>query len=493
MKRNSNVFKCFIGVVIFIIVSLFMSQSLINIKGKVTDTENINYCSEERNQDFSNKISAFNETDYLISGETGRVSNPRTVCLSDNKLVILWNDDDSVLRIAKYNSSLDLIINPFILVNCSSLTSEAFELSQPNMLIDTAENLHIFWYIMYFDTPQIGNIYYMKVDTNLQTTILATIIHTYTHSGSGSSCFVDIFTSLFLTEEDVIHLLVEDGTYYLLNLAGSIKASTTVPGELGSVQDLILDSNGDAIILCGTDDDESIFSIEYLIGETSITELTRNVLVNTGDKVIFYTRLIKIENTTYFYWLWENMSTYTFYYESYLMNTNGSLGESGTLNEHFFNGYSLCLNSTHTVFFALEQGIYNPSEFYYSLFHPTENQTYIDSKLMLRILKNDDIFWGPCAFDMKTLLDKNGQLIISYYVNDGSNGYQIHLWKCDLNGTRTSTIVVVAPEQNPEPDPEPNTTTTPVLPGFTLIISTIMIIMLALPELLKRKKCNKTT
>ena len=482
MNRNSYALKCINRAFIFIIILLFVSQTIISIKGKETDTRGINHYSREIRIDFSNKLSTTNETDYLISGETGRVSNPKTVCLKDDQIVILWLEDENVLKTAKYNSKLEIVNKPFILVNFSSLTTEQFELSQPKILIDEMENLHIFWYIMYFDNPQIGNIYYMKVDANLQTITSEKIIHTYNHSGYGSSCFEGIFISLFLTE-DVIHLLIEDGTYYLLDLVGSTIASTVIPEELGSVQDLILNNNGEAIILCGTDDDEYIYSIKYSIGETGIIELTRNLLYETEDKIIFYTQLINIENKTYFYWRWENSSSRTYYYESYLMNVNGSLGESGNLNELFFKGFRY-LNSTHAFQITIEQGIYNPSEFYFWMYHPFENQTYIASKLMLRILKDDDIFWGPCVFSVRTLLDKNGQLLISYYVNDGSNGFQIHLWKGALNGTRISKIVVVAPEQNLVSE----TPSTYITPGLTIVTSTIMICMLALPKSLKRRK-----
>lgn len=458
MNRKSKLIKCFVGTIILLLVSLNANQTISNI------------------------ISASNQTEFVISGNTGNVADPRTVCLGNNEIVILWREGDGILKIAKYNSSLDRTTDSIILVNASLLTSEEFELSQPNILKDTSDNLHIFWYIMDFDTPQQGDIYYLKIDAKFQIIVPAKIIHTYTHSGIGSSCFEDIFRTLFISEVDTIHLLVADNTYYLLNVEGTITASTVVPAELGEVQELILDNEDNAIIVSENGILDSINSIVYNTSGTTITEEHRNMLFNTSEIIIFYTRLLRVESNIYFYWIWENKSDYIYKYDSYLLNQNGSLGNPGTLNEHFYLSSYYYLNTTHTTCLQLEQGIYNPVDCYFSLFHPTENHSYIESKLMFRILKNESIFWGPVAFNLKIIQDKNSQFIISYYVNDGSNGFQVHLWKCNINGEITSSVVVVAPEK----DLVAFTTPAIKINRFTLIIS-VIITSIVIPNLLRKK------
>jgi hypothetical protein len=475
MKRDSKVGKFFIFVMIIIMVSLNTNQIITNVYSKNIDNKNN-----------STKDFVLNDTDYLISGDTGDVSSPTAVCLSNNEKVILWREGESALKIAKYNSNLSQVIELFRVINGSTLISEEFELSQPKMLVDTTDNLHLFWYIMDFNYPQQGNIYYLKMNKNLQIIIPSKIIHTYTHNGWGTSCFASIFTSLFIDERDLIHLLVEDNSYYLLNLNGNINASIIVPEELGPVQDLVLDNEGNALIICGSDDYDSIYSIKYAIGSTTIIEQNRTLLFNTTGKIIFYTKFQEIDANLYFYWWWENDTTYIMYFESYLVNSNGSLGELSSLNEHFFTGATYCLNSTHAASLVTNKLIYTSVGMHYSLFEPLENQSYIESKLLIRFIKNEEYFYGPTIFNVKFILDKNSEIIISFYANDGQNCYQVFLWKIALDGTTNVSIVVVAPEENQI------TSYTPILqiPSISLYTLTF-IALISILKLLRKKIIKK--
>ncbi|NHK30404.1 MAG: hypothetical protein FK730_03570 [Asgard group archaeon] len=481
MKRDSKVGKFFIFVLILIIVSFNANQIITNTNGKNIVNTNSTYYNKDIESNNSTTESYLNETDYLISGDTGDVSSPIAVCLSNNEKVILWREGESALKIAKYDSNLSQVIELLRVINGSTLISEEFELSQPKMLVDTIDNLHLFWYIMDFNSPQQGNIYYLKMNKNLQIIIPSKIIHTYTHNGWGTSCFVSIFKSLFLDERDLIHLLVEDNSYYLLNLNGAINASTIVPEELGPVQDLVLDSDGNALIICGSDDYDSIYSIKYAIGSTTIIEQNRTLLFNTSGKIIFYTKLQEIGANLYFYWWWKNDTTYIMYFESYQVNSNGSLGELSSLNEHFFADVTYCMNSTHAVSLAINQSFYSPDGIYYSFFNPLENQSYIESKLLIRFLKNELYYYSPAIFDVKIILDKNSEIIISFFANDGRNSYQVFLWKITLDGTTNVPIVVVAPESQ-------LTSYTPILqiPSIPLF-AMAFIILIIIPKLLRKK------
>ncbi|MHA1156716.1 MAG: hypothetical protein ACTSQK_11470 [Candidatus Heimdallarchaeota archaeon] len=482
MKRKSKIIKYFILVIILILVSFDSVQTksyLINI---VANTSDISRNVGESG--FFNPITAVNESDYLISGETGRVSDPTTVCSSNNQISILWQEGENSLLISKFTSNLSQITVQHLVLNSRLLTNDEHELSQPKLLIDSADNLHLFWYIMGFDTPQQGDIYYQKIDSEFNSIISPKIIHTYTHSGHGSSCFETIFKTLLLDETDSIHLLVDDNSYYILNDVGEIKASTVIPVELGTVQDLSLDSEGDALILCGDDDFESISSVKYTIGATNITEQSRNLLFSTTEKIVYYTRIQKVENMSYFFWQWKDKITYIEYYESFLFNSDGSLGDSGTLNEHFFTDSTVCLNSTHSASLSTSQGIYAPAEIYYSFFSPTQNQSHMETKLLIRFLKNEAYLWGPYTFDHKILLDMETEMIISWYVNDGQNGFQIFLWKIDYFGIETAPLVVVAPEEQNLTTVYSEIISLPRLPLLTLFLTISIII----PILLNRKR-----
>lgn len=490
MKRKSKIIKHFILVIILILISFDSIQTRSYLKNIVANTPDISRNAGE--SDFFNSITAVNESDYLISGETGRVSDPTTVCSSNNQISILWQEGENSLLISKFTSNLSQIMEQHLVLNSSLLTNDEHELSQPKLLIDSADNLHIFCYIMGFDTPQQGDIYYQKIDSEFNSIVSPKIIHTYTHSGHGSSCFVSIFKTLLLDETDSIHLLVIDNSYYILNGIGEVETSIVIPVELGPVQDLLLDSEGDALILCGDDDFESISSIKYNIGATSITEQSRNLLFNATEKLIYYTRIQKVENRSYFFWQWKDKITYIKYYESFLLNSDGSLGDSGTLNEHFFTDTIMCLNSTHTASLSVSQGIYAPAEIYYSLFSPTQNQSHIETKLLIRFLKNEAYFWGPCTFNHKILLDMETEMIISWYVNDGQNGFQIFLWKIDYFGIETAPLVVVAPEEqnlttNPTTDYS-EIISLPRLPLLTLFLTISIVIPIFLNR--KRKKIS---
>ena len=164
MNRGTKTNKYFILLIFLILVSLNSIQTFPNLLGKVENLSIRVNKSDYFNSEISKKINAFNGTDYIISGNTGFVSEPTTVCSSTNQIYILWKEGKNFLKISKYNATLILVTGPEILIDASTLTTEDFELSQPNMLIDSNNNLHIFWYIMGFDTPQLGNIFYLKMN-----------------------------------------------------------------------------------------------------------------------------------------------------------------------------------------------------------------------------------------------------------------------------------------------------------------------------------------
>ena len=485
MNRDSKKSKYLIGVIIVILVSLNVTRVGFTFIGKTTVKPVIIENIDNEESDFLNTVGTLNESNYIISGETGRVGKPKTVCLSNNDIVILWLEDYSLLCIAKYNTDLNKTINPLILVNGSLLTSDEFELSQPNLLVDSSDNLHLFWYIMGFGDPQTGDIYYLKMNVNFEVIVQPKILHTYTHSGYGSSCFVTIFKSLFIVEEDIIHLLVADNTYYLMDNEGDIQTTTSIPETIGEVEELVLDRYGDAIIICENKDTERISSIKYDIEETTLTEVTRYLLFETTDKVIYFYHLLRVDNKLYFYWHWQDNPTDTHYYESYFINLDGSKGEPSTLNEYFYTGITSYMNSTHTASIKITYVFYTEAAIYFSLFNTLQNQNYTENKLLIRFIRNESIFWGPSIHGPKIMPDKDFNFILTWYVNDGNNGFQIFLWKCTLDGTTNQPLVIVAPEQGKI------TVSVPIFthPGLAVFIA--MITIVAIPKLLKQKKKSK--
>lgn len=489
MKRISKIITLFILVIILILVSFDSVQTKSHpMKIIVNTPDTIRNDSGEL--DISNQITAENGSDYLISGDTAEVHNPRTVCSSNNHIFIMWREGEKNLLISEFSSNLSLVKGSQIVLDTDSLAlNNEYDLGLHQLLIDSVNNLHLFWCLIEFSTPQRINIFYQKLNTNLETIITPKIVHTFEQAGNSNYCPHDSIRGLLIDETDSIHLLIEDNFYYLMNNEGDIKASTEIPTELGQVQDLLLDSEGDALILCVDDDSESISSIKYTIGATSIIEQSRNLLFDTTDVLIHYARLHKVENTFYFCWRVHNDTTQFYYHESFLLNSDGSLGDSGTLNDHFFTDTTVCLNSTHTASLSASIAIYDPVEIYYSLFSPTQNQSHIETKLLIRFLKNEYCFWGPAIFDLKIILDMESEMIISWYVNDGQNGFQVFLWKIDYFGIKTASLVVVAPELQYHTINQTRIISMPRLP-FLILSFTISIII---PILLNRKRKKIST
>jgi len=483
VKQYTKINGCLILALIFI--SFNSNQIKSYPIGKDINTLYISR-SDSKESNFSNKIIAQNEPDYLISGITAEVSKPTTVCTSNNLNFIIWRErreDGSFFKISKYYSNLSRINDPYVVLNANSLTSDDYSLSDPKLLIDSSNNLHIFWQLLGFDDPQQEDVYYLQMNDKLEIIVQPKIIHTYTLSGYTNSYTDTLIRTYFLDDTDKIHLLFADNYYYLLNNNGDINATTLIPGELGSAKILLLDSEGDALVVCENDDIDEINSIKYAIEETSIIELNRNLLFNTSEKSVHYMNILTIENNSYFYWCGRDMISSLLYNESYQFNLDGSLGDFGLLNEHFFNGYSLCLNSTHAVSLSYEPELFSNAEIYYSLFNPIQNHSYIETKLLVRFLKNENYIYSPHVFGTRIILNEESQFILSWYVNDGQNGFQVFLWKCNFDGTTPIPFVIVAPEQSHET----NYTLVITFPRLSLLIL-IFIITKVTPKLLNRKK-----
>ncbi len=465
--------------IVLIVLSLFFIQISYYTKGVVVKTPENFYSSDVDKLDHADKVTILNTNNYLITGETGEVHDPTTICFNEGDIGILWREEKSLLKIAKYDTNLSRIINTTIVVNGSMLTEEEYELSQPWMLKDSTDNLHIFWYMLGYDYPQQGDIYYMLMNASFQTIIEPKSIHTYTHGGNSSSAGKIIIKAL-MDEENLIHLILKDNSYYLLNKTGDIRASIKVPVETGEVQDLVVDNNEDVIVVCEGED--NFYSIKYSIEESSFVELNRNILFDISDEVIHYARLQRIGNSTFFYWSRYSLTTGTDYYESYALNTDGTLGEYEVLNANYFKGSSYTLDTKHAATVSINWELFADAELFFSYYHPTQNENYTEAKLIIRFVKNEGYFYGPAIFKPRIISDMESNFILLWYVNDGNNGFQVFIWKCNNNGEIYLPLVVVAPE---------NMQITFPTPIISLPKAPLVIILVIIPIIIRKRQKRK--
>jgi len=338
------------------------------------------------------------------------------------------------------------------------------------------------WQLLGFDDPQQENVYYLKMNNNLEIIVQPKIIHIYTHSGYTNTYSDSLIKSYFLDSNDSLHILFAGNHYYVLTNTGELKASISIPGELGSVERLLLDNEENVLALCENSNTDEINSIKYTIDETTIIELSRNLLFNTTEKLVEFITMLNIGNSSYFLWSYSN-GTHMTYSESYQINLNGSLGDPVILSHYFFMWESLCLNSTHIASIYVLYTLNGDAEIYYMLYDPMQWQTFYYRTLLIRYQENRNYLYSPMVYGFNIIQDKESQFILSWFVNDGRNEFQIILWKCTYNGTTPLPLVIVAPEE----DREINSTVVIAYPKLSLMIL-IFIMTDVTIKLLKRKK-----
>jgi len=142
------------------------------------------------------------------------------------------------------------------------------------------------------------------------------------------------------------------------------------------------------------------------------------------------------------------------------------------------------LDTKHATTVSINKELFADAEMFFSYYHPTQNENYTETKLLIRFVKNEGYFYGPAIFKPRIISDIESNFILSWYVNDGNNGFQVFLWKCNNNGEIYLPLVVVAPENIQITFPTP----TPII---SLPKAPHVIILVIIPIIIRNRQKRK--
>jgi hypothetical protein len=405
-----------------------------------------NYSRADSNYVFANE-SSFADI-ICLSGEMANLENPNIVINSSDTIFISWElniyDDNSgssdQIFMQKIASDGTFLESKQLIVNRSDITEETIALGCSVPILDSEDNIHLFWYVMDYNTPQIGSVYYKKLNSDLNTLVDTKMLVNITQSGFGSSIFGDKITRVIIDNNGFLHLLCCDFLYFYLDSeCNAIGSYNFESNDLGDGTTLEIDNLGNVFI--ASEKGYDYIYLQHLKSNSSGTYLQNiaNILYD-DDVLLNKPHLTFIDGDLYISWYAGGQITCK------RIDYYGSILEENMMG---FNnpGYNfLSRNKSNVINIELSgrSSMKDNKTFMYS-FYTIEGTLLVEPKEILKISYDPMYFYGPSVYDLRCIEDSTGYFWLTWYVNNGNNGYQVFLWKLDYLGYYQIPVTCCAP------------------------------------------------
>jgi len=392
---------------------------------------------------YNNSIDTHITDSIQLTSNVGNFERSYIAYSNDNEVYVSWeactlndnygNTDEIYLQKFYNNGSING--DKILLVNRTDLTEEVVALSESTIIIDSNGNLHLFWYVMEYDNPQIGHIYYKKYNSELEEIIGNKIIISYTQLGWGTSSSSSKINKLILDDNNNFHLICCGYKYLYLDDNGDLLDSFIF--EENRFYKMVRDNIGNTFILFIN---QYKINITKLISINGIIDLKFNKNLIDDDEI--HISLVDLSLVNYNLYFEINRKCYQVDY-----NNGNLLSEVNiSFNEEGYNFLSQNKTLNYNININQFSSYGNDAIFFYNLTSTFQGQEYIKYRKILTIKKNKDFYYGPACFGLRGLVDNFENLWLTWYVNDGNNGFQVLLWKLGIYGISQTPVIVVAPD-----------------------------------------------
>jgi hypothetical protein len=428
--------------VVFFILGIWMGLALFSSSG----VDLGNYSRADSHYVFADESSF---TDIIcLSGEMANLENPNIVINSGDAIFLSWelsiygdnSGSSDQIFMQKIATNGTFIESKQLMVNRSDITEETIALGCSVPILDSEDNIHLFWYVMDYNTPQIGSIYYKKLNSNLDTLVDTKMLVNITQSGFGSAISGDKIARVIIDNNDFLHLLCCDFLYfYLDNECNVIGAYNFELDDLGDGTTLEIDNLGNVFI--ASEKGYDYIYLQHLKSNSSGTYLQNNANIIYDDDVLLNKpHLTFIDGDLYIAWYADGQITCN------RIDYSGSILEENLMG---FNnpGYNfLSSNKSNVINIELfgRSSMRANKTFKYS-FYTIEGTLLVEPKEILKISYDPMYFYGPGVYDLRCIEDSTGYFWLTWFVNNGNNGYQVFLWKLDYLGNYQIPVTCCAP------------------------------------------------
>ncbi|MBY9001298.1 MAG: hypothetical protein KGD64_10310 [Candidatus Heimdallarchaeota archaeon] len=423
--------------IIHLLCLILVSSTLIYLNVVVKDST---FQVDADNGSFSDSI--------CLTYDVSQVRNPNFVINSNDSLYIFWernvysdnsgsSDQICVQQVAPDGSFIGSAAS---LVNRSDISDEQLALGCSFPVIDVEDNIHLFWYAMDYNNPQMGFVYYMKLNSTLVTLVDTKQIVNVTQSGIGSGIFGNQIEDVILDSDGFIHLLCCEQRYFYLDLEGNtIDNHTVVYNDYGEVMALEIDNLGN-VFLASIKDYDYIY-LHHIESNSSGSYLLSTSTVFYNDSILLTDpKLNYIDVNLYISWnadhvtICKKIDYSGVILDEKLMGFN-NLGDN-FLSSNKSNVVNILLSGYHWT----EDGV----TFEYS-FYSVDGNLLIGPKHILKICYDPLYVYGPDVMYFRCLEDSEGYFWLLWMVNNGNNGFQVHYWKLDYLGNYQIPVTCCAP------------------------------------------------
>ncbi|MHA1198632.1 MAG: hypothetical protein ACTSQF_04695 [Candidatus Heimdallarchaeaceae archaeon] len=424
--------------IVFFLFGFVIFSSLEADLDIISTTENMNVLAEENS--FSEII--------CLSGDMTNLENLNIIINSSDTIFVSWEwsiyDDNSgssdQILMQKIAPNGTLIGSKQLIVSRSDTTEATIALGCSVPLIDSEDNIHLFWYVMDYNNPQMGFVYYKKLSSSLDTLVDSKMLTNVTQSGIGSSIFGEKIPSVIIDSDNFLHLLCCDFLYFYLDSEGNIIDSHNFEiDDIGDGSSLEIDNLGNIFI--ASEKGYDYIYLQHLESNSSgIFLLNIATILYEDDVLLSEPYLTFIEGNLYISWYADHQKTCK------KIDYYGSILEENMMG---FNnpGYNfLSRNKSFVTNIELSGRHYNQDNVTFEhSFYTIEGILLVEPKEILKISYDPNNFYGPDVFDLGCVEDSTGYFWLAWIVNDGTNDYQILLWKTDYVGNYQIPVTCCAP------------------------------------------------
>ncbi len=429
-------------ITLFLITSLLFGSIIFNYLGVdlgiISITDNMNALAEENS--FSEII--------CLAGDMASLENPQIVINSSDTIFVSWElciyDDNAgssdQIFMQEIASNGTFIGSKQLIVNRYDITEETIALGCSVPIIDSEDNIHLFWYVMDYNSPQRGFVYYKKLSSSLDTLVDNKMLVNVTQSGIGSSIFGEKIPSVIIDLDNFLHVLCCDFLYVYLDSEGNIIDSHNFEiNDIGDGSSLEIDNIGN-IFIASENEYDSIYLQHLESNSSGIFPLNIATILYDDDVLLSNPHLTFIDGNLYISWYADHQKTCK------KIDYSGAILEENMMG---FNnpGYNFLSRNKSTVINLELYGTHWLEEnvtFTYS-FYTVEGTILVEPKDILKISYDPNNFYGPVVFNLRCIEDSTGYFWLTWFVNNGNNGFQVLLWKLDYLGNYQIPVTCCAP------------------------------------------------
>jgi len=387
-----------------------------------------------------------------IIGETANVDEPRIICTNENRIFLTWKetqtsfnatfvvyDFDETVYIQELNLDGSFKDESVLLYTKTDLLPGVTATSDVSFIVDSEYNLHFLWYLMYTNGSSVGDqydyLYYKKLDKNLETLVDTKIIFSKKIlSGFSSSPFASSYIdSLVVDEFSNIHFLFNSIYYFYLDNDGNAIDYF----RLSNSSDSLVIDNLNNTYVTSIKSYDSIYLTKFSFNDGNISQIFNKKIYYNDTKFLTDSVIHLFESKLYLSWLQDHVYTY------YEINSTGSIIHQvelvlriGTLSRDQSLVYNFPILGDYYT--------HEDQEFQYRKYDVNGTIIY-DAGPILIIASNSSYFYGPDILEFQCIVDMNNDLWLTWFVNDGNNGFQVMYWKISDIGISLIPVTTISP------------------------------------------------